>query len=100
MSSFSISRSGAGFHIKLKNGYTVSVQFGPGAYSDNYDANFSDDVRKLGQQGSDTAEFAVIDKHGNLIKLPGHDDTVTNRSTPSQLVSLLNWASQLPIGDA
>lgn len=39
---FRITR-GKGFHVSFPNGYTVSVQFGPGNYCDHYDRG----VRKV-----------------------------------------------------
>lgn len=50
--------SGKGFHITFENGWTVSVQFGPGNYSDHY--NNYDFTAKgrcdAGVTGSKTAE--------------------------------------------
>jgi hypothetical protein len=81
-----------GFHITFKNGYTVSVQFGPGNYCDNYDMRIWDDSEKAGKQGSTTAECAVWAKDGELI--PHFDtDSVSNRSTPEEVLELLNWAA-------
>ena len=81
-----------GFHITFKNGYTVSVQFGPGNYCDNYDRNF-EDVELCGKQGSSTAECAVWASDGEMIKRPGWNDTVSNRSTPAEVLALLKWAA-------
>jgi len=46
---------GKGFHITFESGWTVSVQFGPENYSDNYEREFSDGV-KCGEEGSTSAE--------------------------------------------
>lgn len=86
---------GKGFSIAFDNGYSVSVQFGPGNYADNYDAEIRSDNEVCGKRGSMTAECAVIDPEGILIGLPGIDDTVTNRSTPDEVLGLMNWAAQL-----
>jgi hypothetical protein len=49
-----------GFHITFANGWTVSVQFGPGNYGDNYDFWRCHDYRKAkiesGERGSSKAE--------------------------------------------
>ena len=58
--------NGRGFHITFRNGYTISVQWGPGNYADNYRARPGSEIR-CGAAGSDTAECAVYDKDG----LPG-----------------------------
>jgi hypothetical protein len=90
---------GKGFHITFENGYTISVQFGPGNYCDNYDMEIGEDNSKAGEAGSRTAECAVLDPQRGLIGLPGHDDTVTNRSTPAEVLKLMNWAASLPVSE-
>lgn len=42
-----------GFHLALKNGWTVSCQFGAGNYCDNYEGSLFDDAPKE----SDTVEL-------------------------------------------
>lgn len=91
---FSISR-GKGFHITFENGYTISVQFGPGNYCDNYDMDIPEENAKAGERGSTTAECAVLSPAGNLVELPGEGDTVTNRSRPARVLELMNWAASL-----
>jgi hypothetical protein len=87
---------GRGFQIRFENGYMISVQFGPGNYCDNYDMDIDDQNSiKAGQQGSTTAEVAVINPNNILMELPNHDDTVTNRSTPTEVLELINWAASL-----
>jgi hypothetical protein len=86
-----------GFHITFENGYTVSVQFGPGNYCDNYDRNIGDDEESCGKNGSTTAECAVWQGDGRLLAMPTFDgDTVSNRSTPADVLVLLNWAATQP----
>ena len=46
-----------GFHLKFPNGVTLSTQFGPGNYGDNYKADF-DEKPKNGYQ-STKAEIAI-----------------------------------------
>lgn len=83
---------GKGFHITFENGYTVSVQFGPGNYCDNYDEQIGRDEDRCGRDGSSNAECAVWANDGNLIDR-WNGDTVSNRSTPAEVLALLNWAA-------
>ncbi len=85
---------GKGFGIQFENGYTVSVQFGPANYCDHYDRRIGQDEIACGREGSMTAECAVIDPDGKLIEHPIADgDTVSSRSTPAEVLSLLSWAA-------
>ena len=85
-----------GFHITFENGWTVSVQFGPGNYCDNYDLQMGEDEIKAGKQGSSTAECAIIDPKGNLFPYPDWGgDTVSNRSTPKDVAKFIQWAAGL-----
>lgn len=64
-----------GFHLKFSNGWTVSVQFGPGNYCDNYHLDF-DEYSTSGPlhktvPPSATAEVAAWDKDGNWHKFAG-----------------------------
>jgi hypothetical protein len=51
-----------GFGLTFENGWTISVQFGPGNYGSNHDADF----RAFEKEGakSDTAEIAAWDPDG------------------------------------
>jgi hypothetical protein len=84
---------GKGFHIGFENGYTISVQFGPGNYCDNYDMRIGHEDGAAGKRGSMTAECAVISPQGNLIELPGCSDSVTNRSSPAEVLELMKWTA-------
>ena len=84
-----------GFHITFENGWTVSVQFGPGNYCDNYYRRIGEEDEICGKEGSSTAECAVWSRDGGLYPHPDWGgDTVTNRSTPAEVLELLNWASE------
>ena len=86
-----------GFHITFENGYTVSVQFGPGNYCDNYSRDIGREEEICGKDGSPNAECAVWAQDGKLIEYPGwNGDTVSNRSTPEEVLALLNWAAAQP----
>jgi hypothetical protein len=83
---------GKGFHITFQNGYTVSVQFGPGNYCDNYDERW-ENITKCGEAGSTTAECAVWSGDGGgMIKYSGWNDTIGARLLPKDVLELLNWA--------
>jgi hypothetical protein len=85
---------GKGFGVQFENGYTVSVQFGPGNYADHYDRRIGRDEVDCGREGSMTAECAVINQKGELIEHPLCDgDTVSGRNTAEQVLTLLNWAA-------
>lgn len=84
--------SGKGFHITFENGYTVSVQFGPGNYCDNHDREIGRDEAACGRDGSGTAECAVWPRGGRMIARWGGEN-VSNRSTPAKVLELLNWAA-------
>ena len=88
--------NGKGFHITFANGYTVSVQFGPANYCDHYDRSIGHDESKCGAEGSTSAECAVWPRGGDLVETVEGTDLsygVTNRSTPEQVLALLNWAA-------
>jgi hypothetical protein len=104
MNNFRIT-DGKGFCITFSNGWSISVQFGRGNYADNYEMSMVDwreSNRLAGEQGSCTAECAVINPAKEMVELPafmfdgGYRDIVSNRSTVDQVHKLINWtASQL-----
>jgi hypothetical protein len=66
---------GKGFSMKFANGWTVSVQFGPGNYCDNRHMPIdSESDRLAGKEGSTNAEIAAWDADGNWHNFG--DDTV------------------------
>lgn len=84
---FRITR-GKGFYFGFENGYGLSVQFGPGNYSQNYDADIGTEDVECGQRGSNTAEIAIIDCNGNLVDLP-HGDSVDGYLGPEKVLTYL-----------
>jgi hypothetical protein len=80
-----------GFQIKFENGYTVSVQFGPGNYGSNYSLNMLENMDK--PMTALTAETALIDPEGNFVEYKGDD--VQGHQTPNDVLELLNYASKL-----
>lgn len=83
---------GKGFHITFENGYTVSVQFGPGNYCDHRNEDF-DNGAKCAEAGSGTAECAVWLDKGPFLQLDGWDDTVKGWMRPADVLALLVWAA-------
>lgn len=75
-------RHGSGFYIKFDNGYSVSVQWGPGCYCSNHEA--PRDGRNL---GSVTAEVAIF--YGSSMV----DDPLPYR-TPEQVAATIYSVSQ------
>lgn len=84
---------GKGFHITFGNGWTVSVQFGPGNYGSNYDMSFFPDpmeqYRQAGRIGATSAEIAAWPPGGQLIEWP-EGDTVLRYKSPADLLAILN----------
>jgi len=82
---FQISAS-KGFHITFINGYTVSVQFGRGNYSDNYNFEGSYDGPV---PASRTAEVAAWDNEGNWFPL-GDDEEIAGYMTANEVLEIMN----------
>lgn len=83
-----------GFHITFENGYTVSVQFGPGNYCDNYDCAIGWEDELCAARGSSNAECAVWAKDGIMVAYPDWGgNNVSNCSTPAEVLALMNWAA-------
>jgi hypothetical protein len=84
-----------GFHVTFENGWTVSVQFGGGNYSDNYD-------HRIGPgpvPHSATAEVAAWPNGGEMIRLDC-GDTVAGWQTPAQVLALMVDIAARPAGAA
>ena len=86
---FSISDN-KGFQITFENGYSVSVQFGPGNYCENKDLpyNHGEEVPM-----SNTAETALISPDG-FVEYRGDD--VQGHMSSKDVLELLNYAEGLP----
>ncbi len=80
-----------GFQITFDNGYTVSVQFGPGHYGSNYNADFLAEMGK--PQTATTVETALIDPSGDFVAYQGED--VQGYVNADSVLELLNYASKL-----
>lgn len=86
---------GKGFHVTFENGWTVSVQFGPGNYCDHYNRSIMHEAEKCGAEGSSTAEVAAWAVPGTMHQFDD-GDTVQGRQTPAQVLTLMNWAASQP----
>jgi hypothetical protein len=83
---------GKGFHIQFDNGWTASVQWGPGSYGDNHcNSDFSSGRCDW---DSDTAECAAWDKDSNWHDFGG--DQVEGYQTPAQILVFLNEIAAKP----
>lgn len=89
--------SGKGFQMTFANGWTVSVQFGPGNYCENrsmlFDTEFSpsESDRLAGAKGSIDAEIAAWDKDGTWYNFG--TDTVKGWVTPDMVAAFIREIS-------
>lgn len=67
---FSINDRGTGYQITFLNGYTISIQFGPGTYSSHYE---DADMVQPGTRPwtSELAEIAIWDEHNKWYSFSG-----------------------------
>jgi hypothetical protein len=104
MSGFGINES-KGFHMTLANGYTISVQFGPGNYGDNYEdwrherkevlARYQKDgcksrTAEIAMYGADDEFFTFVDGE-KCFSTP-----VQGWLTPNQVFEQLTLLAALP----
>lgn len=80
-----------GFQIQFDNGYTVSVQFGPGNYSSNYNLSMLDNINK--PMTATLAETALIAPDGSFVAYK--DDDVQGYQDAASVLELLDYASKL-----
>ncbi len=100
---FSIT-GGRGFQLKLQNGVTISVQFGPGNYCEHYedlDINSFEKVRISEIWQSNNAEIAAWDSFGHWFnfqakKFNDDCDPLRNQSV-SDFIEWLNYLNQLKL---
>ena len=80
-----------GFQITFDNGYTVSVQFGPGNYGSNRNLKMLENMNK--PMTATTAETALIAPDGGFVTYK--DDDVQGHQTVNDVLALLNYAATL-----
>ncbi len=79
-----------GFHVGLRNGFTVSVQFGRGSYCEHHHDSLWD-VPEKGR--SYNAETAVFDPKDEL--MPVNGETVQGWQSPDDVVRLMGVVARL-----
>ena len=84
---FDISR-GQGFRITFANGWTVSVQFGPGHYCSRKGEAYSAPKQAAWWESKD-AETAVINPAGELVYLDCECDQVRGWQTAEDVADLI-----------
>ena len=84
---------GNGYHMTFSNGYTISVTWRAGTYSDNYRRTLG-----IAQLQSKTAEVwgwkGGVDQYGNPTNAPIWDDPFKYQ-TPEQVAEHIQYVSQL-----
>ena len=110
--------SNKGFHIKFKNGVTVSVQFGPGNYCEHYlgwkkSYDFSDleEPENTAIWKSENAEIAIWDNKEDWIthefvetvdwvdNYEFTDRVVIENVAADRVLDILNWARNKEKGE-
>lgn len=84
---------GKGFQITFDNGYSISVQFGPGNYCENRDLPY-DAPKKLNIFQSKDAEIAVFNPDGEFVRLDEHDDVLGRLSSEEVLEWMIMTAKK------
>lgn len=79
-----------GFQITFENGYTVSVQFGPGNYGSNYQLGFDSYGKPM---TAASAETALIGPDNAFVAYM--DDDVQGHRTAADVLALMNYAASL-----
>ena len=84
-----------GFHITFANGWTVSVQFGPGNYCANRHMTIGKDDELCGSRGSPDAEIAMWPSSGEMETFE-EGGTVLGWTTPERVLQALCLAASKP----
>jgi hypothetical protein len=98
---FSITGS-KGFQITFPNKVTVSVQFGPRNYCDNYNSPLWS-IQPLERLDSNTAEVVIFHKgHKDWLTKEYLDegDDVLGYQTPDDVLKILNWAANYKVKES
>jgi len=72
MSKF-IATHNKGFQMKFENGFSISVQWGPGNYCEKKNTDFHAPMKDKFWE-SISAEIAIFDKDGGLVQCGTHDN--------------------------
>jgi hypothetical protein len=85
---------GKGFQMTFENGVTLSVQFGPANYCENYGVNDFQAPRKTDRWKSKDAEVAILLPDGEFYQIQEHDQ-VTGRQTVEDVCKWIELARNL-----
>ena len=85
MSRFLATRN-KGFRMTFKNGFAISVQWGPGNYCEKKDEDFDKPMKERFWE-SKSAEIAVFNKEGEFIGIA--DDTVVGWLTTDKVAKCI-----------
>jgi hypothetical protein len=90
---------GKGFCLTFANGYSLSVQFGPGNYCDHGNwSQLAPDNRKCGEEGSNTAEIAVFARDTWCTSYPGSGgEEVQGYCSVESVAKVISWIMDQPV---
>ena len=96
---FNVARN-KGFQLQFTNGYTVSVQFGPGNYCDVRDANLDPESDRWSSQTAEVAAFltdGVKGSHIDYISIDGFtSNDVTGWLSTDEVVEFISKVAAIP----
>ena len=88
-----------GFHMKFQNGWTISVQFGPGNYCNNQSTDYTkqdEPIRAMRQSGfylCDNAEVGIWHNSPNYKHTNGGGMEILGWQTPIQVAAHIQEVS-------
>ena len=87
---------GKGFNIKFENGWSISVQWGPGNYCDNSICDvmrlYNTPAAKLDMK-SETAETGIFDPTNNFYRPEEWSDDVLGYVKPNDVLKWMNFVA-------
>jgi len=99
------SATGAGFHITFDNGWTISVQWGPGNYGDNRmksleEENFAEVLSSMESRTAEIMAWDANDVHwdfsvGSRVGLLGQGLLTKGWVKPDELIGYIQEISQI-----
>lgn len=88
--------SGKGFSMSFKNGWSISVQWGPGNYCQHYGAGDYDAPKKSDSWKSVNAEIALRHPSGDLYYMEEWGNSVQGRLSPDEVLMWMNKVAAFP----
>lgn len=86
-----------GFSVEFENGYSVSVQWGPGNYCSNQFSGFN--PKEIDFFDSDTVECMIRDPQGWVVEHPSSSSGVFGWMTADRLIDLLYEVKNIKKGE-